>query len=202
MRRTILTAIASSSLVFALTGVAAASEHHHHNHRSHHASAHRRAEHARTVSFGVPVAPLGASEAPAALPASGAAGTVTSFTGGKLTITLADGTVIAGKVTEATEIRCESAMADNDEDRGDFDDQDGSSGHSPGGPPTGREDGDSHGGPGSGQDQNDNDGDDNDEHEDAPPCASGALVAGAAVREAELRIDSVGAVWEQIELLA
>src|SRR5213076_416507 len=60
------------------------------------------------------------------------AGTVKSFTGGVLTLTLADKTEVSGKVTEATRLECESATApeggqdddeQGDDNRGDDDNQ-------------------------------------------------------------------------------
>ena len=76
-----------------------------------------------------------------------------------LTITLTGGTEVSGKVTEGTELECESAT-----------------------PPTG-----------GGDDQGDGDG-------GAASCTAAALVPGAVVREAELRVSSARAVWVKVEL--
>jgi hypothetical protein len=192
MRRILLMAAAASTLALGVTGVASASEHHHH-HAQHRRRHH---EHMRTVLIGA------AQGLPSVPPVSGAA-KVSSFTAGKLTITLADGTMLSGRVSEATEIRCEAA------DRP---------------PMIVDQDGDSRGGPGPGaqgnrdevdNDQgddndrgNDNDqGDDNDQGNDndhgvAERCTVAALIPGAVVSEAELRVGAAGAVWEELELVA
>jgi hypothetical protein len=212
MQRTFLISTGLSALALALAPVASASapthaEHHHH--RSHHA--HSRAHHLsrpHTISVGAPAAATGAIQAPVG--SAPAAATVTSFTDGRLTITLADGTMLSGKVTEDTRIECEpadEAPFPGDQDRGDGDRQDGDSGHSPGGPPMGTQGDESRGGPGPGHDQDDNDNDNdndrgNDNDNDAVSCTAAALLPGAVVSEAELRVGSAGAVWEELELVA
>src|ERR1700743_489785 len=122
MRRPmILTALAAGSLALAGTGVAAA-EHgqeavHHHRH-GHRALAHRRhlrrvhVVHVVTPPNAAAPMPVPATTPPATPPPNGAA-TVASFANGVLTVTLADGTMLSGRVTEATRIRCE--LADRDE---------------------------------------------------------------------------------------
>jgi hypothetical protein len=112
------------------------------------------------------------------------AGTVTSFTGGVLTIHLFNGDDVKGTVDSRTEIECEhrgsastTAVAAHD------------GGDDPGG--------------------DDDDGDDNGEHDqgddnggdDANGCDDGALTAGAVVREAELETTSAGLVFHEIEIV-
>jgi hypothetical protein len=103
----------------------------------------------------------------------GTAGTVTSFADNVLTITLNNGDVVKGEVTQGTELTCE--MAENefqDEDQGPSGDDNGGDGS------------------GSGNDQ----GEDNDQQ----MCAT--VAPGMTVDKAELRITSAGAFWEEVEL--
>jgi hypothetical protein len=104
-----------------------------------------------------------------------------------LTLTLTDGSTVSGKLTDATEIECDAsaptATAADHGDRGEGNGLDGE---------------DHHGGP-QGPGGHDDHGDDNDDNE-AEHCTAAALVAGAVVREAELRVSSAGAVWEKVEL--
>jgi hypothetical protein len=196
MRRIFTTAIASSVLVLAVSGVAVAAATHHdgrHDHHAHHANRHRRSiQHAHAVKFGAPVVPIaasGASAPPASAPSpTSSAATIVSFTNGTLTIRLVDGSMVSGRVSEETEIACQ---------------------------PIGPQQSDSSGGPGPGDDQarDDNDGrDDNDEKQDNEEarnddndnerrCTAAALLAGVVVREAELRVSGAGAVWEELEML-
>jgi hypothetical protein len=96
---------------------------------------------------------------------------------GKLTVKLVNGDSLTGTVNSGTEIECEA-------------------------PATTRHDGEDNSGPGSGDD---NQGDDNDdqgenENENEGNCGTGALTQGTIVREADLRLTSAGAVFEEIEL--
>ena len=101
------------------------------------------------------------------------AGTVTSFAGGKLTITLFNGEVVAATFNDQTELKCEpspvqatgsAAKAADDGPRGDQGDDD--------------------------QGENENEGN----------CGPDALQAQTIVKEAELRLTSGGAVFEEIKL--
>lgn len=117
------------------------------------------------------------------------AGRVTSFddTTGELVITTIDGTALSGLVDDTTEIRCDesddsfasASRHGHDDDEGDDDD---------------------HSGPGHDGDDDHGD-DDHDEDEDQASCSTSALVPGAVVHEAELKIRSTGKVWEEIELV-
>src|SRR6476620_8519823 len=97
MRRMLLAATVASAL--ALGAPAAASAHHKHH-----------STQARVLLFKsrpVPASPT-QTAAPTA-PSSEPAGTVTKFEGGVLTITLGDGSVFKGKVTEQTRLECASS---------------------------------------------------------------------------------------------
>ena len=107
-------------------------------------------------------------------------GTVESFENGVLTISLANGGTVDGMVTDETEVKC-------DDDPGD------DRGHDEG------DDGDHHGG---GGDDDAHAAGHYGDHEDGEDCGSDALVAGAKVLEAELKIRNGEAVWDEVELLA
>ncbi|HET8755617.1 MAG TPA: hypothetical protein VFM58_06400 [Solirubrobacteraceae bacterium] len=117
-------------------------------------------------------------------------GTVESFEDGVLTISLFNGDTITGAVTDDTEIECDD---DADDDRG-HDDH-------------GDDDGDHHHGDHGDDDEGDDDhgddaraahrGDDDEGNED---CGTEALVAGAKVLEAELKIRDGEAAWDEVEL--
>jgi hypothetical protein len=116
-------------------------------------------------------------------------GTVASFENGELTISLANGGSVSGMVTDETEVKC-------DDDPGD------DRGHD-----EGDDEGDHHGDGDHGDDDSamaaDGDhGDHGDDHEDGEDCGSDALVAGAKVLQAELKIRNGEAVWDEVELLA
>lgn len=124
------------------------------------------------------------------------AGTIVSFADGVLTIKTFGGETLTGRVTDGTEIECESdgssALRASDDDEGEgHDDDEG-------------KDRDGHESPstgttrpvGSSDDDHDKDeGDDKDES-----CGTAALVAGARVEEAQLAITSSGRVWREIEI--
>lgn len=203
MKRMLPAAIASSMLVLALPGMASA-HHGKRHHRGHHANSHQRARHARLIKFGaasVPASPSGSTTPTTPVTPSGeAAGTVTSFTNGVLTITLTDGSVVSGKVTEETELQCPSATQPSTPtgggDQSGGDDQSGSGGGDHGGSSIASQPGalqhdDSQGS--EGEDAND---DDNQES-----CTTAALVPGAKVGEAELSVSSAGALWHKVELI-
>jgi hypothetical protein len=110
-------------------------------------------------------------------------GKVESFEDGVLTISLFNGDTIKGAVTDDTEIECDD---DADDDHGRH-----------------RHHGD--------DDHGDHDGDDDgpdamaahhgdDDDEGNEDCGTEALVAGAKVLEAELKIRNGEAVWDEVEL--
>jgi hypothetical protein len=120
-------------------------------------------------------------------PAEEPAGSIKSFTEGVLTITLKDGSMVSGKVTDATEITCPAGSASKDEgDEGDdvgapeTDSMRASVADTAAGDPGEVEQGDDEG--------------------EAGMCTSASLVAGAVVQAAELRVGGSGAIWTRIAL--
>jgi hypothetical protein len=120
------------------------------------------------------------------------AGTVASFEGGVLTLALAKGGTLSAKVTDETEVEC-------DDDAGDD---------------RGEDEGDDENGDDEGEDESEDSahasgdgGDDEGEHDDHggdahnEDCGAEALVAGAKVLEAELKVIGGEAVWTSVELL-
>jgi hypothetical protein len=189
MRRMIMTAVASVSL--AAPGVALAHtgehrragerHHHHHHHRGHHRQAHVLAFHAQAPASST--SPTG-STGPTTPASEDKAGTIASFTGGVLTITLNDGSTVSGKVTERTEIECPAPPSASAADLSGRD---------------GGESGSSDDGPGESSGDDDNGNDDNG-NEVAEHCTSAALVPGASVKEALLSVGGEGATWLKLEL--
>jgi hypothetical protein len=186
MKRILLVAVSSSAL--ALVAPAIASAHHSGKHHSgkHHSGKHHAAR-ARVLDFRASAAPTPATPA---TPSTESAGQVTSFKEGVLTITLTDGTVVSGKVTEQTEIRCTSATSAAG---GDDNDDEGGSGEGDHVSSTAGLRGDAHAAS-SGDDGQDG------PDEAQQSCTTAALVPGAMVREAELRLGSAGAVWQKVDL--
>ena len=171
MRRILLLAMGVLALAIAVPSVASAHGRHHHHHH------HHKAKHARVKHFGGR-----ASVDPAGPAAPGDAGTVASFdqTTGLLTITLADGSSVSGKVTSDTNINCIPAQPtatashhDGSDDQGD--------------------------------DQGDDDqGDDGDHHgrcHGQSACDASDLVPGAVVHEAILKLGSDGAEFKLVLLV-
>ena len=115
-------------------------------------------------------------------------GTVESFEDDVLTISLFNGDTVKGAVTDDTEIECDNDAGD-DRDHGDHhhgdhgDDDNGDDDH-----------GDDDGPDAMAADHGD---DDDEGNED---CGTEALVAGAKVLEAELKIRGGEAVWDEVEL--
>jgi hypothetical protein len=205
MRRVLLSTVALTAL--ALTGPAAALANHGHHRHHHHHQAKRRGHHAR-VHFvhlgagatGTAGTPSPGDTSPTTAPPNENAGKVASYTGGILTLTLNDNSSVSGIVTNHTRIECISASVPptsgpgegRDDDNGMGDDQSGSDRNQ--GAPQWRGSGEH------GQDGGDDHGDDGPATTE-PPCDSSALVAGAIVREAELRIGPSGTEFESIEIV-
>jgi hypothetical protein len=195
MRRVFFTAVASSALALAVSGVASAQ--HGKRHHWHRASSHKRHHrHAHIVRFGTLAASTPSSSASSPATPSSPAGTVASFTGGVLTIMLADKSTVSGKVTEQTELECQSpaptasASSHDGGDDGDRHDSSGSTSSQQAGSQSGDDE--------QGDDQDDDQGDD--EQGAQQSCTTAALETGAVVQEAELSISSAGAVWHKVEL--
>jgi hypothetical protein len=111
-------------------------------------------------------------------------------TTGKLTVKLVNGDSLTGTVDSGTEIDCEAPTTTATTRH---DGEDNESGNDNSGP----------GSTTSGSGDDDNQGDDNDdqgENENEGNCGTDALTQGTIVREAELRLTSAGAVFEEIKL--
>jgi len=193
MRRLLLVAAGLAALTLTVPALALASHGDRHHHRPHHKlKAHHRKVHFRhfgghsttstTGSGGEAGDNTGAGGPPITPPSmTQNAGKVASYTAGVLTLTLNDGSTASGMVTTHTRIKCESATPT---------------------PAMGQDNGN---GPGGDDDIGDNrQGDDNGEraHLNAAPCDTSALLPGAIVHEAELRIGPDGSQFESIELVS
>lgn len=171
MRRILLLVIGVLALAIAVPSAASAHGRHHHHHH--------KAKHARVKHFGGK-----ANVDPAGPAAPGDAGTVASFdqTTGLLTITLADGSTVSGKVTSDTNINCipaqttpaPTATASHDGGSGD---QGGDQGDD--------DQGDHHSGHCGGQ----------------TACDASDLVPGAVVHEAILKLGPTGAEFKLVLLV-
>jgi hypothetical protein len=204
MKRSLSMTLGVMLLTLAVPSIALA----HHGHRGHHHKVNSRAHHAkfRFVHVGAavttaPGAPSGSSTtqptAPTSTPEN--AGTVASYTNNVLTLTLNDGSTVSGKVTSGTDIRCikatptptteEGGDHSQGDDNGEGDDQSRGDMSQQGNQQSGGDSGQS--------------GDDGGEPQDAlePPCDTSALVSGAVVRDAELRIGPGGTEFESVWLV-
>jgi hypothetical protein len=179
MRRISLIAMALAALALAVPGAALAHGRSHHPKKSHRVRhSHRVRSHIRHFVAANPTAP------PTTTTPSDNAGTVASFTGGVLTLTLNDGSTVSGKVTAATEIECQSAMTVSGDARRRGADR------GPGG--------DNQGG---GDQGDDNGGGEDNGGGNGATCDSAALVSGAVVHGADLKVDSTGATFRKIEIV-
>lgn len=184
MRRIMLLVVGALALTLAVPSIASAHGRHH-RHGHHHAKAH----HARVEHFNAP-----SNTDPSNPSAPADAGTVQSFTGGVLTIALADGSTVSGKVTSDTEINCMGPNAQASRDGG-------SSGDSGSGDDQGdQQGGDQQGGDQQGGDQQGGD-DQGDQQGQAPTCDTTSLTPGTPVHEAILKISSSGGATFKLVLL-
>lgn len=108
-------------------------------------------------------------------------GTIASFDGTTLTITLLDGSTLSGQVTESTEIKCEhqSTEAQASDDQSDNQDS---------------------GDQGSGDQSGDGSGDQSGDGGGQGGCTTANLVPGTQVQGAEVEATPSGAVFEEVEL--
>jgi hypothetical protein len=199
MRRFTLTIATTIAAVALLPAAALAGTHARHHQRRHHHAHHALVRHERfgAITTGSSSGSSSNSGAGGTATPAESAGTVQSFSGGVLTLALADGSTVSGKVTDSTEIECEAAQMS-----GMHADGDGGGGHGGGdnsGPGSGDNQGQRGGDNGDRGDDNGDRGDDN--GNDNQTCMAGGLVAGAAVRSAELRVSSAGATWDKVELV-
>lgn len=190
MRRTTIT-ISAALVLLAFAPASAVARHHSRRH-------HSRARHTRIERFGRDATTSTSAEN---------AGTVQSFSGGRLTITLVDGSTVSGRVTSDTELECtapEQSQTMHEEGDGGSGDRSGSGEDQVRGPDDqrfGKDQGDA-------AEQSEDRAEDQDEHEAVEEneneaennCSAAELTHGRAVREAELRISSGGGVWEKVEL--
>jgi hypothetical protein len=211
MRRLLLLAAGLAALTVSAPATALASHgHHHHHHKRETRHAKVRFEHVGPTGTSATGSGPGAGNLPATTPTAPTtenAGKVASYTGGVLTLTLNDGSSVSGKVTNATRIGCIRATVpppgpgqgdDNGpgDDNGEGDDNHQGDQQGAGQPPSS--------GAGALQGMHGEDGSDDDGGNPAagePPCDTSALIAGAIVREAELRIGPGGTEFESIELV-
>ncbi|HEU4803068.1 MAG TPA: hypothetical protein VFS73_07825 [Solirubrobacterales bacterium] len=122
-------------------------------------------------------------------------GTIAAFdpATGELTINVMNGGSVTGRVTDATEIKCDDGDDQGDEDgdgRGADDDGTDDHGH-----------GDRVARSGDDDPVDDEDSSDDEGEGDESECTVDDLTVGATVHEAELEIEGGDAVWEEIELL-
>jgi hypothetical protein len=176
MRRAFLYTLASVAVIVAMPAVAMAHAHHHQRHhpRGHDARGHDKQFGTLKTRSGSPSG--GGTSIP---PANTAVGTVASFDGTTLTITLNDGSSVIGKVTAGTEIECRGPGMVSRNDRRDGD---------PG-------DRGEHGDRGENGDRGEHR-----DQRDEGNCMSSDLTPGTAVTGAELRITSAGSFWDKVEL--
>lgn len=187
MRRMLLIAIAGSAFAVALAVPGVALAHHGHHHHHH-------AKHARVLHFGsipTPTPPSSAPTTPSAPTPPAPAGTVKSFTEGVLTITLADGSTVSGKVTEETRLQCSSAQPGTENNEQDDQGEDSGDNHAH------MSDNGGNGGDDNGAGDDREGGDANEQ----APCTTSALTPGATVLGAELRVGGSGAVWQEVDIL-
>jgi hypothetical protein len=219
MKRMLLMTVTSTVLALAAPGVASASHPGKRHHGARHAGVHkRRARRARTITFPTtPILPAagGSTTTPAPTqpapspPAGETAGTVASFANGLLTINLSNGSTVGGQVTEQTELECLVATppqtTSGEDDQGGGDDVNGAEGGEHGGTSAqgqqiGRHQTDGQQGYGGDEGQGD-EGSEGEHDGNQQSCTTAALVPGAVVREAELKMSGAGAVWEKVELV-
>lgn len=211
MKRSLLTAVGIVALALAVPGAALA----HHGHgRHHHHGAKAHAHHAkfRFVHIGAtagmptvnPTTTTPTTPTTPTPPPPENAGKV-AYTGGVLTLTLNDGSTVSGKVTSETRIECVQATPTTTPPTGTGDQSPGDDNGQ--GDDQSRGDMNQQGDEGSGEWQHGDHGvEGNDDGapgtaEPEPPCDSSALVAGALVRAAELRIGPGGTEFESVLLV-
>jgi hypothetical protein len=217
MKRALPIAAALAALTLIAPGAALAGHGHRHHHKAKHKARHAkvRFEHFGPTTLGsttgtqpstVPASPTPPATAPAA---NENAGKVASYKDGVLTLTLNDGSSVSGKVTSDTQIECVSATpppSQDDQDEGAAGDDKGQNeqnqgDHNQGDHGNGNE-GDQPSAHQSQAIQGDDDGEEGQEPPTSePPCDTSALVPGAIVRAAELRIGPNGNEFESIELV-
>lgn len=209
MRLRLLTAVGALALALAVPSAALARHGGgHHHHKGHHSKAHHARFHFLHIGARGAAGPAGPSGPTGPTGPSGPTGptgpenaaTVTSYstTTNMLELTLTDKSTVSGKVTSDTRIECVSATPSAEpggegpgDDSGQGDDQ--SRGD--------MSQGDQSGEDWSWGDHKDGGDDDGEVGIAEPPCDTSALVPGAVVRAAELRIGPSGNEFESIVLV-
>jgi hypothetical protein len=199
MRTLLLTAIGTAALATGTGATLAGAQGTHGVHAGHHRA---RVHHSRvrterfgdSTSAGPTTTTTPTTPTPTVPVMPQAAGTIASFANGMLTIKLNDGTMVSGRLSDATDLRCDMAGQAEDNqgnDVGDDNGNDGGSGHG----------GSDHSGPG----RDGNGGGDNGDNgvaQSSALCTIAAVTPDTVVMEAELRISSAGAIWDSLELVS
>jgi hypothetical protein len=196
MKRIFTTAVAAAALVCALPATALA--HHHHARGKHHA--HK----ARVLMFGsVRTASSAPSTPTPQTPSGTTGGKVVSFENGVLTIAFTEGGTFTGKVTNETELLCQSETTSSGNDDQDEANDEGSSSSGENSSSTigqsVRDNGDWFGSPGQGQGDGQGQGSGEGNSQSQEGCTTALLVKEAVVLGAELKLGN-GAVWEKVIL--
>ena len=209
MHRTSLVVLAGAAAL-ALTPTAAGAhgkgKHHGGSHARHHAK-HARRVHTHIEHFRPSTAAAGGtSSTTSPNPSGDTAGTVASFDGTTLVITLNDGSTATGTVTPTTAVTCPSS-ATNTTGTGSDQSSSGDQNSGSSGDQTDQTSGSSsdQGDQGDQGDQNDQgdaaaSGDGSSQDSTAGSCSSSALTQGAVVREAALKVSSTGSSWLEVKL--
>lgn len=222
MKRSLLTALGITALVFAAPAAALARGGHGHHHKHHkgmrlarrhgHAAFHLVHLGATTSTAGAGTGTATGPTAPTTppsgtTPSPESAGTVASYTNGLLTLTLTDGSTVSGKVTNATRIECvkaTTAPSSQEPESGAQSGDDGPGDDRGEGDDQSRGDMSQNGGHESDEISGESQGGDDGLEVQGPveaPCDSSALVAGVVVRSAELRVGPSGSEFESIVLV-
>jgi hypothetical protein len=216
-RKSIVVVATAAALALTPAGALAhgQAKHHARRHAKHHAK-HSHRVHTHVLHFRPSTAAASgtANSTAATTPPSRGAGTVASFDGTTLVITLNDGSTATGIVTSNTQVSCPSSTqtsigsdqsSSSGDDQGDQTsgsgddqgDQTSGSGDSQGGQPTSGSDDQS-----DQSDQGDasDSGDGGDQSSTTGSCSSSDLTQGAAVDEASLKVSSAGESWLEVKL--
>jgi hypothetical protein len=139
-----------------------------------------------------------------------ATATVTAFTGGELTITLANGKSYSGLVSDRTILTCDTAAPQSTTARaarhGGDDPAGDDRGNGGGGQGQGDDDAQGAGSQGDHSQSDDNSQADDDAHDQGDDngngaCGTDALTAGTKVSNAELSLKGTDATWKKVELV-
>jgi hypothetical protein len=194
MRKNWIIGLMGAALVAVVPATALAHGPHAKHHAKRHHRVHARVRHLQAAGTGT------SSTSPTPGSSTDSAGTVTSFDGTTLVVTLADHSTVSGAVTNDTELSCESSSQTTSMQS----DMRSDGGHRGGG-----DQGGSQGGSGdqsASDDQSDRggsdeQGDNGDDDGNQTACTTANLTLGTGVHEADLKISSAGSVWEKVDLI-